>query len=293
MKRLITAPLAALMLVGLASPAASAHRAPYPHYHSHYRGRAHHRRASYRVYIPRRRAVIYRPAPLVIAPPPPVYVAPPPAVYVAPPAPPVVVRSRPRVVRRPSLDDFRIGLGLHATGSILGGDKIGIDSAENSPLAGAGLSLKLRMDRHWALEISADALTATKADFTQTTVPLMASALYYFRPASALQPYVTAGIGLHQTSLAYLDGRYKYDISELAGQLGGGVEFFLTRWLSLHADARLQTVLKDMDTQAKIRDDCLASSGSKTGFCDGIHAADPNDKLNVGVLLQAGASIYF
>ncbi len=292
MKRLIAAPLAALMLVGLASTAALAHRAPYRHYHSHYRGRAYHRRASYRVYVPRRRAYIYQPAPVVIAPPP-IVVAPPPPVVMAAPPPPVVVRSRPLVARRPSLDDSRVGLGLHATGSILAGDKAGVDSAENSPLAGAGLSLKLRMDRHWALELSADALTASKADFTQTTVPLMANVMYYFRPASALQPYVTAGIGLHQTSLAYLDGRYKYDMSELAGQLGGGVEFFLTRSLSIHADARLQSVLKDLDTQAKIRDDCLATSGSKTGFCDGIHAADPNDKMNVGVLLQAGASLYF
>ena len=71
------------------------------------------------------------------------------------------------------------------------------------------------------------------------------------------------------------------------------MEFFLTRSLSVHADARLQTVFKDLDTQAKIRDDCLLSSGSKTGFCDGIHAADPNDKMNVGDLLQAGASLYF
>ena len=75
--------------------------------------------------------------------------------------------------------------------------------------------------------------------------------------------------------------------------MGVGAELFITKWLSLAADLRFQTVFKNIDTQARIRQDCLRNVGEMTGFCNGIQSADPDDKLNVGLSFQLGANIYF
>ena len=121
----------------------------------------------------------------------------------------------------------------------------------------------------------------------------MASLTYHFFEKSRIQPYVLAGAGVHFTQMDYLEGRYAIDTVELAGQLGAGLEIFLTRDISLQADLRGQTIFKNLDEQAKIRDDCVTQIGDMSGFCDRIHGADPNDKMNLGLTFQVGANYYF
>lgn len=291
MKKALLLTLAALLMVPLiGAESASAHPGPYRHYHGWgvYRPRP----RPVPVYRPRRRPIIVVPAPVVVRPAP-VYV-----VEEAPPEPAVTVVRRPEPAReakrRQPVDDSMFGLGIRLSGATLDGEKLGLSSAENPTMGGFGLDLRYRFNGSgFGLELSADLLGASADDFDQTTIPVMASMTYHFFRHSRLQPYALLGVGVHFTELSYLNGRYKYDMSELAGQAGVGLEVFITRHLSLNADVRFQTIFKDLDTQASIRTDCLHQVGDQVGFCDGIHGADPEDKMNLGVQLQAGATWYF
>ncbi len=291
---------ATLLALGMAvpvvatAPDASAHPAPYEHYHTHSKRRARiYTHARPRVYVAPRRAVIIREAPPVVV------VRPPPRVIVRRPAPVVVQRPAPVVVtrrharkRRAKRDKMYFGVGLRA------GARLDLGSEEIMTLGGAGLTLNARFTRHWGLELSADFQAgefenADGAPFSQLTVPVMAGVTYHFMPNSRFQPFVVAGAGVHFTSLDYLNGRYKYDLTEAVAQVGAGAELFVTRWLSLKADLRFQTVFHDIDQQARIRDDCLRSQGGMTGFCNGINTADPNDKVDLGLTFNLGANVYF
>lgn len=265
------------------APEASAHAAPYKHYHTNRRPR---------VYVPARPVYVAPRRAVIVHDPPPVVIIRPRRrrVIVTDPGPVVVTRRKRQARKR---DRMYFGVGLRATTSLLDGVKIGMSQEENSPMGGVGLTLKARFSRHWGLELSADYTGGGGDNHTQVTVPVMAAVTFHFMPESRFQPYLLAGAGVHFTSLDYLDGRYKIDLVEAAGQLGAGAEFFITKWLSLNADLRFQTVFKNIDTQARIREDCLSSVGSMTGFCNGINSADPEDKLNLGLSFQLGASIYF
>jgi len=263
MKRLIL-PAAILMFVPLLAPTAEAHPAPYPHRHVRHVRRV-------RVYHPPPRRVIIEESP-----------------------PPVVVEKRPVVVREQREDDYQmLGIGLRLSTATLEGDKVGLTDAENPAMAGVGVQLRSRFDKHLGLELAFDHLSGGDGDFTQTTMPLTLSLTYHLLPESRLQPYFLAGGGVQFTRLSYLDDRYAIDSTEIVGQIGGGVEVFLSKSFSLHADLRGQTVFKNLDTQEIIREDCLSQVGGMSGFCDNIHDADPNDKANLGLQLQVGASLYF
>ncbi len=271
-------------------------------------------------------APVYRPryGPVVIVPAPP----PPPIVYYEPAPPPrrvVVVREAPpveeveevvevaRAPRAPAPDlredvyeappprreepetrDF-LGIGLHASGVAVEGEKVGISTAENPGMGGIGFHLRGRFSESFGLELSADFLSgsADNTDLTQSTIPLMAGLTWHILPNTRFQPYVIGGVGVHFTRLEYFGGDYNIDITELAGQLGGGVEFFITENLALHADLRFQTVFKNLDTREKIATDCIAQVGTQSGFCDNIHFTGEEDKVDLGVQLQAGVSWYF
>lgn len=262
-------------------------------------------------------APVYRPrwGPVVVLPPPPpvVYVEPP-VVYVEPPPPPPRVVRAPvyeeRVVQAPPAPAPQVyeqpkkkepetrdllGVGVHLLGASVEGEKVGISTAENPSMGGIGFHLRGRFSESFGLELSADFLagSADDMDLTQSTIPLMAGITWHILPTSRFQPYVIAGAGVHFTRLEYFGGDYDIDITELAGQLGGGVEVFLTENLALHADLRFQTVFKNLDTQEKIATDCISQVGSQSGFCDNIHFTDREDKVDLGVSLSLGASWYF
>ncbi len=287
-KRTLLLSLAALMALPLVAGEAMAapdHRGP------HWRqGR---RDVHVHAYKPRRRR---RRRPVVVVhgpPPPPVIIVregPPPATVMRrEPARVVVKRRKKRRQRQRSL----LGIGLRGVGAMAEGEKVGLSTAENPTMGGAGLQLRGRLGKSLGLELAVDVLSGQGDNFEQQTVPVTASLTYHLFPRSRLQPYVLAGGGVSFTRLKYLGGRYNIDSTELIGQLGAGLEFFLTKHISLHADLRGQTVMKNLDEQAKIRTDCLNRVGDMVGFCDGINAADPDDKVNLGLQLQAGASWYF
>lgn len=288
MKKALLLTLAIAMLVPVAATSASAHPAPYGHIHAH-RGRAHVRYRPY--YVP-----VYRPrrAPVIVVTP-----APPPVLIVEEaPVRTVVRRSEPaRVQPRRRAPEHRTltGLGLRVSGATVEGDKVGLSTAENPAMGGIGVQFRTRFGERQSLglEIAADVISGAGDTFDQRTIPVMASLTYHLFPNSRFQPYALAGVGVHFTRLAYLDGQYNIDLTELAGQLGAGVEIFLTKNLAINADIRAQTIFKNLDTQEKIRTDCLHQVGNLTGFCDNIHSADANDKVNLGVQLQAGATWYF
>lgn len=257
---------------------------------------------------------VYRPTwgPIVVVPPPPVYYVepappPPPRVVVVrepvyeervvqapPPAPAPRVYEQPAPKKEEPRRDF-LGVGLHLTGASVEGEKVGISTAENPSMGGIGFHLRGRFSESFGLELSADFLTgsADDMDLTQSTIPLMAGLTWHILPTSRFQPYVIAGAGVHFTRLEYFGGDYDIDITELAGQLGGGVEVFLTENLALHADLRFETVFKNLDTQEKIATDCISQVGTQSGFCDNIHFTDREDKVDLGVALSVGASWYF
>jgi hypothetical protein len=264
-------------------------------------------------YRPARRPVVgYRPwGPVYYRRHAPVFVPAPPVVYV--PAHPrtVVVRERPAPVavaaaptatvvapppveQAPEPREF-IGLGINLVGSSAEGEKVGLSTAENPTMGGIGLTFRTRFDEDFGLELSADFLggKADNADLEQSTVPVMAGLTWHILPESRLQPYLIAGAGVHFTRLEYFGGDYNIDMTEFAGQLGGGVEFFLSENLALTADLRAQTVFKSLDTKEKIATDCLEQAGSQSGFCDNIHFTSPDDKVDLGVQLKAGVSWYF
>lgn len=243
----------------------------------------------------------------------PVFVhTPPPVVYVAPPPPrTVIVRERPAPVQvadapattvvapppvapEPQHRDM-IGIGVNLVGSSAEGEKVGLSTAENPTMGGLGFTFRARLDDDIGLEVSADFLggSADNADLEQSTVPLMAGVTWHILPESRLQPYLLGGLGVHFTRLEYFGGDYNIDMTELAGQFGGGVEFFLSENLALTADLRAQTVFKSLDTQEKIATECIAQVGTQSGFCDNIHATSPDDKVDLGVQLKAGVSWYF
>lgn len=253
------------------------------------------------VYRPRRPVVVFAPVPVV----------PPPVVYVEPPPPPtrVIVRDRPAPVvvqpaptviaeppkkQEPETRDL-LGVGVHVTGASLAGEKVGISTAENPAMGGLGLQLRGRFSDDLGLELSADFLEGSDAEgnLTQSTIPVMAALTWHILPNMRFQPYLLAGAGVHFTRLEYFGGDYNIDITELAGQLGGGLEVFITENLAVHADIRAQTVFKNLDTKEKIAQDCEHQVGSQTGFCDNIHFTDASDKVDLGFQLQAGVSWYF
>lgn len=256
------------------------------------------------VYRPRRPVIVVTP-----------YMPPPPIVYVEPPPPrTVIVRERvqeyrepeqvaeapPAVIQQPARRkkqpgrDF-LGLGLHASGATVEGQKVGISTAENPGMGGVGIHLRGRFSDSLGLELTADFLEGSDedGDLTQSMIPLMANVTWHLFPTKRIQPYLLGGVGVHFTRLEYFGGDYAIDVTELAGQLGAGLEVFITKHLAIHADIRAQTIFKNLDTEEKIAQDCERQVGNQTGFCDNIHFTNADDKVDIGVQLQAGVSWYF
>lgn len=206
---------------------------------------------------------------------------------------PSVVVTRPAPVVRAEPEEQRLAIGVRVTGAGVEGAKAGLSDEENGAMGGIGIQLRSRLDEHLGIELSIDALGTSGEDFEQQTIPIMASLTYHLFPESRLQPYALAGAGVQFTSLDYLGGQYAIETTELAGQIGAGLELFLTRDLSINADIRAQSVFKNLDSQAKIQEDCLQSIGGMSGFCDGIHEADPNDKINLGAQFSLGLNLHF
>jgi hypothetical protein len=206
-------------------------------------------------------------------------------------------RPLPRPVQvepAPSHEDlFLLGLGIRVSGIALEGHKLYLSDIENPVMGGVGLHFRSKFSRHWGLELAADYLRGGKGDFTQVTIPVTLSALVYFFPDSRINPYGLFGAGVHFTALEYEKGLFRHDFVEFGGHLGAGVQVRIWRSLALHADLRFMGIYKNLSTASSIRRDCVSHVGPQRGFCDGLSSFDPDDRFNVGLQFQAGATYFF
>lgn len=299
----LSAPMTVLLLGALAT-SVQAHPAPYAHHHVQTPPAA-----PVEVVVVKHRAkrvvkkVVYRPAPpttIYVHEPAPVVetvvvtAAPPPVPLVVQTPAPTIVRARRAAAPRTFPGDSEsVSIGLRGSGMAFEGTKLGLTADENMVLGGAGVMLHARFGHHFGIELTADVVGGSTDTVTQTSVPVMAALTYHFLPHSRFQPFLAAGAGVHFTQLDYLDGMYRHELVEAAAQLGAGVELFLTDDISLLGDVRGTAVFKNIDSQAKIRQDCISTVGSMSGFCDGLHGANPTDKVDIGVQFHLGANVHF
>lgn len=188
-----------------------------------------------------------------------------------------------------------LGIGLRVSGTGLDGQKLGLEDIENPAMAGIGIQLRSMVSKHWGLELSADYLGSSddSRGFSQRTIPVMLSGMFFLFPDSFINPYGLAGAGVHFTQLSYADGLFEHNILEIAAQLGFGLQVKLGQHFALHADLRFLTVYKNLGETTEISKSCLSSSAAGTGYCNGLQNVKPDDRWNIGVQFQAGATYFF
>jgi len=212
----------------------------------------------------------------------------------------------PRPYYRPAVAPF--GFGARYTGTGLKDPKVNLQKdIENPMLNGFGLHFRNRTSRDWSWELSVDFLTASKTgdgtvtigadssavakpnDFKQTTVPIMLSGLYHILDNSRIDPYLLAGIGLQHTTLAFADSAFESRTWEFVGQLGGGLQVWLSRSFAIHADLRFLGVLQNLGSDTDLKSECKSS-----GYCAGSSLTpDPSEKFNIGYQFQLGGTFYW
>ena len=160
------------------------------------------------------------------------------------------------------------------------------------PMGGAGVTIRSRLPDGFGIEVSADVLAGQGPGFSQTTIPVFASASYHFLPDSLLQPYALVGVGVEFGRRDFQDGRYTIDNIDLGVQAGVGAELFVTDSVSLTGDIRFKA-MGTVERAHKVREDCLSESGDMLGYCDNIQSAAPGGDANLGVQFGLGANIYF
>ena len=190
-------------------------------------------------------------------------------------------------------DLYLLGIGLRVSGIALEGTKLNLSDIENPVMGGVGVQFRAKVARHWGLELAVDYLRADAEDFTQVSIPLTLNAMFHFFPDSRIDLYALAGIGAIFTSLEFENGLYKHDLIEIVGDAGLGLQVKLTRSFALHLDLRFLGVFKNLDDRDSIREDCLRSSGDRVGFCNNLARYDPDDRFNIGLQFQLGATYFF
>lgn len=235
---------------------------------------------------------VVRPRPVVI-----VRSAPPPPVYVVEQPPPrtVVVREEPRYLP-PAERQNPLGIGFRFNTMALEGTKLDVTELENSAMPGFGIQLQSKISRHWGIELSVDYIQTADGDssFAQHTVPVMLSPIFYLFPDSAINPYALFGIGVHFTTLEYMDGLFNHTLFEVAGQAGFGVQVKLGDSFAISADMRFLTIFKNIGERSEISSECYTSkAGGAYGFCDGLANLDTEDKMNFGMQFQVGGTYFF
>ena len=191
------------------------------------------------------------------------------------------------------LPDFTgsLAVGLRVTAAEPAGTNLGLSTANQPILAGAGLQLRGRLTPRLGTEVTLDVLEGEVGTMVQTTVPLMAAAVYYPLPQSRIQPYGLLGAGVHLSTLSSGGSAFQRDVTELAGQVGAGLEVFLSRHLSLHADLRGHGVVVDSTVRGRMASECALETGSTGGMC--AQLSDGAHKITLGGQVTLGTSVYF
>ncbi|MEC9072999.1 MAG: hypothetical protein VX938_11485, partial [Myxococcota bacterium] len=110
-------------------------------------------------------------------------------------------------------------------------------------------------------------------------------------PDSRLQPYGLLGAGVHLSTLSADRASFQGEVTEFAGQIGAGLEVFLSDYLSLHADVRGHGVVIDSAVRGQMASDCAQETGSAGGICAPL--SDGADKVTLGAQVTFGSSFYF
>jgi len=132
------------------------------------------------------------------------------------------------------------GLNLHLQGALMGGSD---DRDEDSGMAGLGFSFRYRPLPHFAFDAGLDFMGGVDwqgNDRGETA--LLLNAMVFFNPKNPVQFYMLGGVGFSGATVTSRD-KYGDPIPEterhysyFGGQLGMGLEFRVTRRVSLNAD---------------------------------------------------------
>lgn len=169
------------------------------------------------------------------APPPP----PPRPVRMAPP-PPAPAPPPPKWHGKPT----RWGLNLRVEGMTFGHND---RAAKDSGMGGLGISLRYRPIPHFAFDVGGDFIGGTDFNgFRRTETPLTLSGMIFLNPRSPVQVYLLGGMNISHAEVtsdfaspllsAKGDGTFGAEYNYFGGQVGGGLEFRVSRHFALNLD---------------------------------------------------------
>jgi hypothetical protein len=142
------------------------------------------------------------------------------------------------------------------------------DSAfyEKGGMGGAGLNARWRFARHWALTFSLSGMgsctrCSEESNDQRADVGWTLGVMYFFMPRHWLTPYVRAAFAANHSTLKVEGSQYK--ATQAGAEIGAGLEWRLTQWLALFADANVLALAGD---------NAKAEAGGEVGF-DSIQPA--------------------
>lgn len=221
---------------------------------------------------------------------------PPPApVYIPPPPPPqrMVVVTQPEVTYTTTTYQYQyagftgrqtVGLGAWAGGLAMGSR----ESERGAGMGGVGGSLRFRYAPHFATELTLGVMGGTDYNGdNRAEFPVTVNQLFYLNPQNRLQVYGLLGLGASWAGVGYDDSlsTRRGDSASYAyfgAQVGVGLEWQITRHISLFGDAR---------AFIRTRVDAEASSNPEfTRIHDGVRQTS---NTSVGLLGSGGVMFYF
>jgi len=203
-----------------------------------------------------------------------------------PAVPPAFHRRKRSPVLAPSLS-----VGVRLSTVTAAGPPGELSDAIAPVLTGAGFQLRGRLTPHLGTEFTLDTLWSEGREMVQTSTPLMLAVSYHLAPHRRIQPYGLVGAGVHVTNLSFPPARFHKDAVEFAMQVGAGLEVFLSRALSLHADLRGYGVVIDPQVRGPMEAQCMEATSDPS--CGRLDSPDIGDKVTPGVHLSLGASFHF
>ncbi len=281
MRRAIMVPLVLALAFVMAMPSADARRRRKKRRRSTYSRIIRHARPPRRVYRSRRgRPVhvrrVYRRGVWVVEP---VYHETVVVHHTAPPPPVVVEERRPRPRRRPTRSRRSLGL-LMKVGGLAVEPANPMTGSEDMNLGTVGLALRFRLDRHWAMELSAEMARGQDRDYTieRQTMPLTASLVLNLLPDSVLNIYGLAGAGVHLTQVdsGYHGYSDSYQRTEL--HVGGGGELKLAPGLRLFSEVRFMALGQESDRS-------YPGTAVPAPVSDAMEEGDNATQFNIGMAL--------
>ncbi|GMV15349.1 MAG: outer membrane beta-barrel protein [Polyangiaceae bacterium] len=169
---------------------------------------------------------------------------PPPGARPLPYRPPVMVYEpepyRPPPPAKKRRWTRKWGLNLHLQGVMMGGSE---NRHDDSGMAGLGFGFRYRPIPHFAFEAGLDFLGGVDwqgNDRRETA--LLLNAMVFVNPRDAVQFYMLGGFGFSGATVTPRDqygdpmDDYQQHYSYFGGQLGAGLEFRITRRVSLNVD---------------------------------------------------------